>query len=115
MARASENIKRQQLLRPLIVGGSELRSDPTHISPFSPPVQRVAEAVMFDNVSKAGEGEEEGHDPRHPSEGHDRCQESTRAEIVAPVKFSPLLGGDGGTNDPQGEEDKECDQFATKR
>ena len=64
---------------------------------------------MPDNVPNAGDEEEDDHDGRHPSEGHDGCEDSTGAVDVAPVKISPIFSGDGGTNEPQGEEDEEYD------
>lgn len=67
----------------------------------------VGEAAVPGDVQNAGEGEEEGHDPRHPSERHERSQDSTRAVVVTPAKISPLFSGEGGTNDPQDEEEQE--------
>ena len=78
------------------------------------PVHGVAETVVLEDVPKAGDGEEKGHDPRHPSERHYRCQQSALAVSVAPAKISPQLSGDGGTNDPQDEEDHEPKQFGTE-
>lgn len=84
-------------------------------SAFSaPPVRVVSEALVLDDVHKAGDYEEEGDDPRHPSERDDGCQESTGVVYAAPAEISPLLSGDGGTNDPQDEEDYEYDQFAAE-
>jgi len=45
----------------------------------------LSEAVVPDDVPNAADGEEQRHDPGHPSERYDRCQESTRAVHVAPV------------------------------
>lgn len=67
-------------------------------------VQRVRASVL-EYVPNAGDVEQGGHDPRHPSERHDHCQQSTRGVCVAPVKISPLLSGDGGTDDPEEEEE----------
>jgi len=72
------------------------------------------EAIAPTDVPNAADGEEQRHDPRHPSESHDRCQESALAENVAPAKISPLLSGDSGTNDPQDEEEYQSNQFATE-
>jgi len=96
-------------------GGSELYLDLTHV-PLRVvlAVRGVRETVVPDDVPEAGEGEEERHDPRHPSECDDRRQQSASAELVAPVEVSPILSGDGGTDDPQDEEEQEPDQFAAK-
>ena len=63
----------------------------------------LVEAIIPDNVPNAADGEEQRHDPRHPSERHDRGQQSTCGVAAAPAKVSPFLGGDGGTNNPQDE------------
>ena len=80
-----------------------------------PAMNGLGEAVVPDNVPNAADGEEERHDPRHPGERHDRRQESARAVNVAPVEVPPLLSGDGGTNDPQDEEDHQPNQLAAER
>lgn len=67
----------------------------------------VRETVVPDDVDEACEGEEEDHDPGHPGERNDGRQESARAVPVAPVEVSPVLGCDGGANDPQDEEEQE--------
>jgi len=77
-------------------------------------VNGLGEAIVPDDVPNAADGEEERHDPRHPSERHDRRQEPARAEDMAPAEIAPLLSGDGGTNDPQDEEDYQSNQFATE-
>ena len=117
MARALRNIKSQWLHRPLIVPGSlqaphklrtifvigELRPnlDLAHVPvPIVPAMNGLGVAVVPADVPNATDGEERGHDPRHPGECHDRRQESTCGVHVAPVKMSPLLSGNGGTNDP---------------
>ena len=74
----------------------------------------LGEATVPDDIPNAADGEEKRHDPRHPGECHDRCQESARAEDVAPAKISPIFSGDGSTNDPQDEEDDQSNQFATE-
>jgi hypothetical protein len=71
------------------------------------PVHGVGEAVVSDDVGNAGDGEEEGDDPRHPSERHDGGQESTGAVSAAPSETSELVSEEGGTDDPQDEEDQE--------
>ena len=76
-----------------------------------PAVNGLGEAVVLDDVPNAADGEEEGHDPRHPSERHDRRQQSTRGVNAAPAKIAPLLGGDGGTNDPKDEQQQEHDHL----
>lgn len=60
----------------------------------------VGETLVPDDVPEAGGGEEKCHDPRHPSEREDCCQQSTRAVLVAPIKVSPLCSGDDSTDDP---------------
>lgn len=69
-----------------------------------PAMNGMVEAIVPDDVPDTANGEEERHDPRHPSERHDRGQEAARGEDVAPVKVPPLLSGDGSANDPQDEE-----------
>jgi len=74
----------------------------------------LGEAIVPADEPNAADGEEQRHDPRHPSESHDRRQESALAESVAPAKISPILSGDSGTNNPQDEEDYQSNQFATE-
>lgn len=81
--------------------------DLTHFVRIVRAVYGVREAVVPDDVDEAREGEEEDHDPGHPGESDDGCQEPARAVSVAPVKVSPVLSGDDGTNDPQDEEEQE--------
>ena len=64
----------------------------------------LSKTVISKVACDANDGEEERHRQRHPSERHDRCQESTRAVLVAPAEVSPLLSGNGSTNSPQDEE-----------
>jgi len=77
-------------------------------------VNGVGEGAVPEDVHEAADDEEKRDDPRHPSERHDRCQKSTRAENVAPSKISPLLGDDSGSNDPQDKDGQESNQFAAK-
>jgi len=77
-------------------------------------VDGLGEAIVPDDVPNAADGEEKRHDPRHPSECHDRRQESARAENVAPAQIPPLLSGDSSANDPHDEEDYQSNQFATE-
>jgi hypothetical protein len=77
-------------------------------------VNGLGEVTVPDDVPNAADGEDTRHDPRHPSECHDRRQESARAKDAAPAKVSPILSGDNSANDPQDEEDYQCDQFAAE-
>jgi len=94
----------------VIIGESVPNLDLAHVPLWIVPLQavpamnRLGEAIVLDNVPDAADGEEQRHDPRHPSERDDGCQQSTCSVNAAPAKISPLLGGDGGTNDPQDEQ-----------
>ena len=78
-------------------------------------VDGVGETTVHADVPDGSGGEEENHDPGHPSERYDSGQKSTGGIFVAPVEFSPLLSGNGGANCPQGEEEQEPSHFGTKR
>lgn len=74
----------------------------------------LVEAIVHNDVPNAADGDEKRHDPRHPSESHESCQESTCGVNVAPAEFPPLASGDGGSNDPQDEQEQYYDQFAAE-
>lgn len=94
-----------------IIGvGSDLRLDLTHVPlRIVLAVRGVRETVVPEDIPEAGDGEEKRHDPGHPSERDDRRQQPTSAVLVAPADVSPILSGDGGTDDPQDEEEQESD------